>query len=389
MQFLTAGESHGEALSCIISDYPSGVSVDIAFINNELSRRQKGFGRGSRMSIEKDNVKILSGVQKGKSTGSPVSFLIYNQDWQNWKDKVEKGRNLLNPRPGHADLSGILKYRLESIREVIERSSARETAARTAAGAFAKLILTSLDIFIISYVNRIGDIKLTRKVNIGNRFNPNVNPEDRTLVEKIEDSNLRCPNDKISSLMSDLIKKASSQGDTLGGAFRLIATGIVPGLGSYIQWDRRIDSKIAASLFSIPSVKAVGFGKILSSKNLRGTGYHDEIFYNKRSGFYRKSNNAGGIEGGMTNGEAIDIEVFLKPIPTTKTGLKTVNIKTKEKTISLKERADVCAVPSAAVIGEAVLAVELLNAIQEKFGKDNIEEIKENLKNYKGYLNSI
>ncbi|MBM3707641.1 MAG: chorismate synthase [Actinobacteria bacterium] len=389
MQFLTAGESHGEALSCIISDYPSGVSVDIAFINNELSRRQKGFGRGSRMSIEKDNVKILSGVQKGKSTGSPVSFLIYNHDWQNWKDKVEKEGNLLNPRPGHADLSGILKYRLESIREVIERSSARETAARTAAGAFAKLILTSLDIFIISYVNRIGDIKLTRKVNIGNRFNPNVNPEDRTLVEKIEDSNLRCPNDKISSLMSDLIKKASSQGDTLGGAFRLIATGIVPGLGSYIQWDRRIDSKIAASLFSIPSVKAVGFGKILSSKNLRGTGYHDEIFYNKRSGFYRKSNNAGGIEGGMTNGEAIDIEVFLKPIPTTKTGLKTVNIKTKEKTISLKERADVCAVPSAAVIGEAVLAVELLNAIQEKFGKDNIEEIKENLKNYKGYLNSI
>jgi len=389
MQFLTAGESHGEALNCIISDFPSGVKIDTDFINNELSRRQRGFGRGGRMSIEKDEIKIISGVRKGKSTGSPLSFLIYNRDWKNWNDRIEKEENLLNPRPGHADLSGLLKYRLESIRDVIERSSARETAARTAAGAFAKLILNSLNIYIISYVNRIGEIRLKEKFDIDNNFNPIINPGDRIFVEKIENSSLRCPDSKITSRMSELIAEVTENGDTIGGAFRLFASGVVAGLGSYIQWDRRIDSKISAALFSIPSVKAVGFGKVLSSKKLRGTEYHDEIFYKQNSSFYRKTNNAGGIEGGMTNGEVIDIEVILKPIPTTKAGLKTVNIKTKEQSISLRERADVCVVSSAAVVGEAVLAIELLSATQEKFGKDSIEEINENLKNYKNYLNSI
>ena len=389
MKFLTAGESHGKALNCIITDYPSGVAIDINFINSELSRRQKGFGRGGRMSIEKDTIDILSGIRKGRSTGSPISFLINNKDWDNWKDKIEKEKDILNPRPGHADLSGFLKYRLESIRDVIERSSARETAARTAAGAFAKLILTSIGIFIISYVNRIGDIMLTEEINIGRNFNPLINSEDKITVEKIESSDLRCPDDKITLRMHELINKASEQGDTLGGAFKLCASGVVPGLGSYIQWDKRINSRIASALCSIPSVKAVGFGKIFSLKNLKGTYYHDEIFYNSNSGFYRNKNNAGGIEGGMTNGEVIDIEVILKPIPTTKTGLNTVNIKTKEQTDSLKERSDICAVPSAAVVGEAVLAIEILNAIQEKFGYDSLEEIQENIKNYKKYLNNV
>jgi chorismate synthase len=278
---------------------------------------------------------------------------------------------------------------LESIRDVIERSSARETAARVATGAFAKLILRSLGIFLISYVNRVGDIMFSKKIGIENKFNPLVNPKDKAIFKKIESSSLRCPDDKITALMIDLINKTSEQGDTLGGSFRLFATGLVPGLGSYIQWDKRIDSRIAAALYSIPSVKAVGFGTIFSSKSLKGTDYHDEIYYDIHSGFYRKTNNAGGIEGGMTNGEMIDIEVILKPIPTTKIGLKTVNIKTKMESVSLKERSDICAVPSAAVIGEAVLAIELLNSVQEKFGKDSFAEMTENYENYRKYLRII
>ena len=392
MIFLTAGESHGEALTGIINDFPSGIEIDADFINFELARRQMGFGRGQRMSIEKDEIKILSGISKGVSTGSPISFLIYNLDWKNQKEKLDSEEAVLSPRPGHADLPGILKYRLSSIREVLERSSARETAVRVAIGAFAKLFLNSFDVFILSYVEQIGKIKIDEdkfRDKVKKSFNPLKHKLDSEFLERIENSLVRCPDEEAADKMMSLIKKTSAEGDSLGGAFRVIASGVIAGLGSYNQWDRRIDANIAAAIMSVPSVKSVSFGSGLSAASVTGTGFHDKIFYSTKDGFYRNTNNAGGVEGGMTNGEPVDIKAIAKPIPTTKKGLKTVNIKTKETVISFKERADYCAVPSAAIVAESMLAIELVNAIQDKFGKDNILEILQNYKNYLNYLKNI
>lgn len=397
LRFLTAGESHGEALCGIISGYPSGVRIDENFINHELSRRQKGYGRGGRTKIEADSVKILSGVRKQISTGSPISFLIFNKDWENWKERFQTEENLLNPRPGHADLSGYLKYRLDSIRDVIERSSARETAARVCIGAFSKIALKQLGVNIYSYVEQIGDAgfwliksriknkKLGATINSLLQGDSNINQ----ILTDVEKSPVRCPDDEISKLMIEEIDKARSEGDTLGGKFIVIATGIFPGLGSYDQWSNRLDGRIAAAFMSIPSVKVVEVGEGFLSPFFKGREFHDEIYYDKLQGFYRKTNRAGGIEGGMTNGQPVVITVSVKPIPTTLKGLKSVNIKTKKIEKSLSERSDVCAVQSAAVVGEAVLAIEVLNAFQDKFGRDNINEIIEAYDNFKKYLKKI
>lgn len=392
MRYLTAGESHGKALVGIIDDYPSGVTIDLDFINHELSRRQSGFGRGNRMSIEKDRVEILSGVRKGITTGSPISFLIYNQDWDNWKEVMSvlpeeySKKNydkdirelLLNPRPGHADLPGFLKYRVRTIRDVIERSSARETAARVCVGGFAKTILNLLNIRVVSYVTQIGKVSLDKEIKLTS-----------DTLQKIEESEVRCPDENVSLKMKNEITKAMKNGDTLGGSFKVIATDVPPGLGSYIQWDKRLDAKIAFAFMSIPAIKAVEIGQGFDAATYTGKDFHDEIYYEPGTGFFRKTNRAGGIEGGITNGEPVVVGAVMKPIPTTKSGLRTVNIKTKKEELSLKERADVCAVPSASIIGEAMLSVEILNAIQEKFGKDNIDEIIENYNNFKKYLRSI
>ncbi len=392
MRFLTAGESHGEALSGIIEGFPSGVNIDIDYINTELARRQMGYGRGQRMSIEKDEINIISGLRKSKTTGSPISFIISNLDWKNQKEKLETEQDILNPRPGHADLPGFLKYRQESVRNVLERSSARETAVRVAIGAFAKIFFKQFSVFFLSFILQIGNVKIDEQIIescIKRNFNPYKNKKDWDFVSMIENSLLRCPDQGANSKMVKLIKKTSLEGDTLGGTFRVIATGLPPGLGSYAHWDRKLDAKIASSLMSIPSVKSVGFGKGFFSSGIKGTDYHDEIFFDKNLGFYRKTNNAGGIEGGMTNGEPIDVTVTAKPIPTTMKGLNTVNIITKKKSLSFKERADVCAVPSAAIVSESVLAIELLDSFMDKFGKDNIEEISQNYENYIEYLKKI
>ncbi len=388
MRFLTAGESHGKGLVGIIDDYPSGVLINIDFLNHELSRRQKGFGRGRRMSIETDEVEIISGIRKGKSTGSPISFIIKNKDWDNWKEvmniippggkDIEIEKKLLNPRPGHADLSGFLKYRLDDIRDVIERSSARETAVRTGVGGFAKIILKLLGINIFSYVNQIGKAVFSKDIRINN-----------DILEEIDKSELRCPDSAISLQMKEEIIKAERNRDSVGGRFKVVAAGVPPGLGSYSQWDRRIDGKIARSFMSIPAVKAVEIGDGFNTDAKTGTFFHDEIYYKSGDGFYRKTNRAGGIEGGMTNGEPIIVGASMKPIPTTAKGLRTVNIKTKQTEISLKERSDICAVPSASIVGEAMLSIEILNLIQEKFGEDNIDEILENYNNYKRYLKKV
>ncbi len=392
MIFLTAGESHGQALTGIINDYPSGIKIDTDFINSELARRQMGFGRGHRMSIEKDEIKILSGIRKGFSTGSPISFMIDNLDWKNQKEKLESEEDVLNPRPGHADLPGIIKYRLNSIREVLERSSARETAVRVAVGAFAKLFLAGFDVFILSYIEQIGKIKIDEenfKNVVKKSFNPLKNKSDLEFLMRIENSLVRCPDEEAADKMIKLIKKTSEEGDSLGGAFRVIASGVVTGLGSFTQWDRRIDAKIAASIMSVPSIKSVSFGNALTAAFETGTRFHDEIFYGDKEGFYRNTNNAGGIEGGMTNGEPVSIKAIAKPIPTTNKGLKTVNIRTKESAVSFKERADFCAVPSAAIVAESMLAIELMSAMQDKFGMDNIAEIAQNHGNYINYLKNI
>ncbi|MGM0365592.1 MAG: chorismate synthase [Actinomycetota bacterium] len=376
LRYLTAGESHGKSLAAIVDDYPSGIDIDSDFVNSELGRRQTGYGRGQRMSIESDNVEFISGISSGKSTGSPISFLIANRDWENWKDKIE--RPLLNPRPGHADLNGFIKYRLGTLRDAIERSSARETAARVGVGALAKTMLAILGINIYSYVISIGTVRLEKDVL--------VNKKTMGIVEKSE---LRVPDKKIEGAMKKLIDETGAQGDTIGGSFKITARGVPVGLGSYSQWDRRLDGSIASALMSIPAVKAVEVGNGFGCGELKGTGYHDEIFYDKKKGFYRGSNNCGGIEGGISNGQDIVAGAMMKPIPTTRKGLSTVNIKSKEKEVSLKERSDVCAVPSASIVAEAMLAIVLANAVQDKFGKDNIEEIMQNYSNWKKYYQSI
>lgn len=388
MRYLTAGESHGKGLAGIIDDYPSGVSIGIDFLNEELARRQKGFGRGKRMSIEKDAIEIISGVRKGKSIGSPISFIIQNKDWCSWKeimdinptrsnDKDLKNR-LLNPRPGHADLPGFLKYRPDDIRDIIERSSARETAARVCIGGFAKIILKLLGINVFSYVSQIGKIILNKDAVLND-----------IILTEIERSEVRCPDKNTGKKMREEIIKAKKQGDSLGGKFKVIATGVPAGLGSYSQWDRRIDGRIACAFMSIPSVKAVEIGDGSNVSGKTGTKFHDEIHYKSGTGFYRKTNRAGGVEGGITNGESIVIGAWMKPIPTTAIGLHTVNIRTKKSDKSLKERSDICAVPSASIVGEAVLSIEILNFIQEKFGRDNMEEILKNFNCYKKYLEKV
>ncbi len=388
MRYLTAGESHGKGLVGIIDDYPSGVSIGIDFLNSELARRQKGFGRGERMAIEKDIIDIISGIRKGKSIGSPISFIIQNKDWGNWKEVMDISpissndknpeKRVLNPRPGHADLPGFLKYRLDDIRDVIERSSARETAARVCTGGFAKIVLKLLGINISSYVIQIG------KINLGKDIELNDN-----ILKEIERSEVRCPDKNTGIKMKGEIINAKKKGDSLGGKFKVVATGVPAGLGSYSEWDRRIDGRIAGTFMSIPAIKAVeiGDGSNLSGKT--GTAFHDEIHYKSGAGFYRKTNRAGGIEGGMTNGEPIVIGAWMKPIPTTAAGLHTVNIRTKKSETSLNERSDICAVPSASIVGEAVLSIEILNFIQEKFGRDNIGEILENYNSYKMYLDKV
>jgi chorismate synthase len=387
MKFLSSGESHGKAISAIIDGFPSGVGIDFEFLNNELKRRQKGFGRGKRMEIEKDKLEILSGVRFGASLGTPISFLIFNNDWENWREKLSvepveaEDAGILNPRPGHADFPGYVKYRFNDIRNVIERSSARETATRVAVGGFAKIFLKSFGINIYSIVNRIGktDIKLKK---IQNNLN-----ED--LFLSAEKSDVRCPDINSADKMKEEITSAAKSGDTLGGSFILFAKGMLPGLGSYNQWDRRLDSKIAQAIMSIPAIKAVEIGRGIDSSASLGTEFHDEIFYKKENGFKRNTNNAGGIEGGVTNGEDIIITAYMKPIPTTSSGLRTVNIKTKNTETSLKERSDVCAVPAASIVGEAMLSITLANEIQLKFGEDNIFEILENFNNYKAYIRNI
>lgn len=386
-RFLTSGESHGKCLNVIIDGVPSGVGIDIDFINNELRRRQIGYGRGGRMKIETDTARILSGVRHGVSIGSPICIQIENRDWENWKiamsaQAVEntkenldiiKSKEIKNIRPGHADLAGALKYNEKDVRNILERSSARETAARVASGAIAKCILKEFNIEGISYVTQIGKIKSGLPENLFD------------LKEEIEASDLRNTDKNISELMKKEIDEAKVNGDTLGGSFKVVYKNIPIGLGSHVQWDKRLDGKLAQAIMSIQAVKSVeiGLGKEVSETS--GSLTHDEIFF-ENGRYTRKTNNAGGIEGGISNGENIEITASMKAIPTMRKPLSSVSIDSREKVEAHFERSDVCAVPACAVTAEAMTAIILADAVMEKFSHDSIDEMKANYNNYQNMI---
>ncbi len=385
LRFLNAGESHGPALTAIIEGIPSNLKISSEYINNELARRQKGYGRGGRMKIEKDKVKILSGVRFGYTLGSPITLMVENKDWENWTDimsiegePVEK-REITNPRPGHADLVGGVKYGFEDLRNVLERASARETTTRVAVGAVCKQLLEDIGIKIGSYVVSIGEKSIEGEIK-------DIPLEKRARLA--EESEVRVPLKEKDEEFKALIDEAKKEGESLGGVFEVFATGVPMGLGSYVQWDRRLDGRIAQAMMSIQAMKAVEIGEGFSLSKKLGSQAHDEIFWDKDKGFYHKTNRAGGLEGGMTNGEPILVRVGMKPIPTLmrKKSLQSVNIKTKEPFDAAKERSDITAVPAAAVVGEAMLAIVLADAILEKFGNDNWIEIKNRIEEYKKYI---
>ncbi|MEN3004374.1 chorismate synthase [Dehalobacterium formicoaceticum] len=387
MRFLTAGESHGPMLTAIIEGFPANLPLTADFINQELARRQMGYGRGGRMQIEQDQVEILSGVRNGLTMGSPITLQIKNRDWVNWAEVMSPApgadmttKKITRPRPGHADLTGSIKYDQGDMRNILERSSARETASRVAVGAVAKALLKEMDIMVFGRVVAIGGIKDTNPL-------PGIPWEE--LFSQVESSPVRCFDEQVSENILRMIDQAKKEGDTLGGVFEIIITKVPAGLGSHVHWERKIDGRLAGALMSIQGIKGVEVGLGIQSADQPGSKVHDEIGYEENNGFFRYSNHAGGIEGGMSNGEPIVIRAAMKPIPTLMKPLNTVDRATKEKLTAQVERSDVCAVPAACVVGEAVAAWEIARSLQEKFGGDTLEEMKERVKKYRIYLRQV
>ncbi len=380
--FITAGESHGKGLVAIIEGLPAGLPVDVAFINHELWRRQQGYGRGGRMKIESDEVEILSGVRHGKAIGSPVSFLIRNRDFENWQDVMnveprqfteeKRARRVTRPRPGHTDLAGGLKYDTHDLRDILERASARETTARVAAGAFAKLLLKEIGVHLASHTAMIGGVPETPIM---------ANWEAISAIR--DDTVLRCVDKEAEQRMVTLIDETKEAKDTLGGIFEVVARGAVAGLGSHISWSQKIDGRLAQAIMCIPAVKAVEIGIGTDVSRATGSRVHDEIGYNNSERrFTRPTNRAGGIEGGITNGEEVRVRGHLKPISTLRRPLASVDVVTKEESAAAFERSDIVAVPAAGVIGEAMVAIVLADAAREKFGGDSLKEMKRNFETY-------
>jgi len=388
LKFTTSGESHGKGLITIIEGLPSGLAVDEEYINRELARRQKGYGRGGRMQIETDEIEIFAGVRNGKTLGSPISFLIRNRDYENWQDIMNSGtcsrindKVLTRPRPGHADLPGAMKYHHHDMRNVLERASARETASRVAAGAFFKQFLEQFGILIYSYVRSIGS------VNVGTVAIEKENLKDFCL--RVENSPVRCPDPESEGQMIKLIEQAKSEGESLGGSFEVGALGVCPGLGSHISWERKLDGQMAAALMSIPAIKAVAIGDGIANAVEFGSRVHDQIHYREEAGLYRDSNRAGGIEGGISNGETVWAQAYMKPIPTLYKPLVSVNTANWQEEKAQVERSDICAVPAAAVVGEAMLAFVLARAFREQFGGESMEQVEQAYSSYREYLERV
>jgi len=378
LRVLSAGESHGYCLTAIIAGMPAGLSLQPADINRDLARRQIGYGRGKRMEIEQDEAEITSGVRFGRTLGSPISIKIKNRDWINWQDRmsVEQIEDfaitpITNPRPGHADLAGALKYDHHDIRNVLERASARETTARVAIGSVCRKLLNELGIRVLSYVLEINGIKAKTEGQTAT-----------ALYRKAEASVLRCPCQQAEQKWIKIIDRARAGGNSLGGVFEVVAEGVPPGLGSYSQWDQRLDGRLAQALMSIQAIKGVEVGSGFAAARAPGSQVHDELYFTKTRGFYRRTNNAGGIEGGISNGENIVLRAAMKPIATLYKPLRSVDIISKKALKATVERSDICRVPSAAVIGEAMVCYALAQAFLEKFGGDSIKEIKRNFASY-------
>jgi len=385
LRYLTCGESHGQGLLVILEGIPSGLKLERDYINRDLMRRQTGYGRGERMQIERDRVRIISGLRWGKTLGSPISLFIPNLDWKNWQKLMspegsrEKDATdiplFTRPRPGHADLVGGIKYNFLDLRNVLERASARETAARVAAGAVCRRLLEEFGISIFS-----------RVIQIGGEKDESSWKDVPDNYERIENSPLRCMDEITEKKMIELINKAKQRGDTLGGIFEVIALGLPPGLGSYVQWDLKLDARLAFGIMSIQAIIGVEIGMGFKGALHFGSEVQDEIAYDKERGFYRLSNRCGGIEGGMSTGEPLVIRAAMKPISTLAKPLRSVDILSKKQVKAAKERADVCAVPAASVIGEAVVAIEIARAMREKFGGDSLEEMRRNYLSYMKYV---
>lgn len=379
-RYLTAGESHGPQLSAIVDGLPAGIRLTAELINIDLARRQQGYGRGGRMKIEKDTVELLSGVRWGETIGSPLTLVVKNRDWENWSEQMsplsvhrDESGAVTRPRPGHADLSGALKYHHSDVRNILERSSARETAVRVAVGGVAKALLSEFGIKVGGYVTEVGGVA-------------SIAPDEplNSLWQRASTSEMFCCDLHAEAEMKRAIDTAKADGDTLGGVVEVQVTGVPTGLGSHAQWDRKLDARLAMALMSIQAIKGVEVGTGFDAARRPGSKVHDEIFYS--GGYRRESNNAGGIEGGMSNGEPIVVRAAMKPIPTLYKPLRSVDIKTHEPFAATVERSDTCAVPAALVVAEAVVAIELANAMLEKFGGDSVIEIRRNLE---GYLEQI
>ena len=389
LRFVTAGESHGQALIAWISGLPAGLPVDFELVNRELHRRQLGYGRGGRQKIEKDRVEALAGIRHGQTIGSPVALRLENRDWQNWEKALpvedtdgaqEFERKLTAPRPGHADLAGSLKFNFHDARYVLERASARETAARVAAGALAKLLLGQFDIEVLSHVIAVGPVRLERAASW---------EEIRAICANL-DSPLRCVDAATEGLMKAEVDRVLRAGDSAGGIFEAVAHGVPPGLGSCVQWDEKLDGRLAAAVMSIQAVKAVELGTGVANAVAPGSAVQDEIRYDAaRHRFAHLSNRAGGLEGGITNGEDIVVRGYLKPISTLRRPLETSDLLTKETVKAAYERSDVCVVPAAGVAGESMIALVLAQALIEKFGGDSLGEMRRNFDGYQRQLDAF
>jgi chorismate synthase len=388
LRYLTAGESHGPGLTAIVEGMPANLELSEADINRHLARRQEGYGRGGRMIIEKDQVSFLSGVRWGKTLGSPITLSIRNRDWENWGKTMsprledrQDGLAVTHPRPGHADLTGVIKYRQDDARNILERSSARETAARVAVGALCGKFLRDLGLEILCYVTEIGGVRADESSAEGI-------PDYRERFRMSEASPCRTFDPRAEKAMMAAIDRAKLDGDSLGGVVEVVALGLPPGLGSHVHWDRRLDGRLAGAMMSIQAFKGVEIGAGFGAARSPGSRVHDEIFHEKGQ-VIRRTNRAGGLEGGMTNGAPLVVRGAMKPIPTLYQPLQTIDLKTKEAFAATVERSDVCAVPAAAVVAEAVVCIELASAILEKFGGDAMEEIRENLAAYQRHVHGF
>lgn len=381
MRYTTSGESHGRALTAIVTGVPAGIPFTQQAIDVDLARRQVGYGRGGRMAIERDKGLILSGVRFESTIGSPVTVTVANKDWDNWTDVMSASGEpagtacVTAPRPGHADLSGVLKTGSTDVRDILERASARETAARVAAGALAKALLGALGVSVRSFVASIGEASISDAFDLGDLD-----------WDAVESSDVRCPDSAVAADMRSAIDAAASAGESLGGTFYVIVSGVLPGLGGYAEASQRLDAGLAAALISIPAIKGVEFGDGFKLAAVPGSSAHDEILFDEREGYRRKTNHAGGLEGGMTNGEPVVIRAAMKPIPTLMTPLASVDIATHEVVDASRERSDVCAVPAAAVVAEAEVAFVIARAYLDKFGRDCLDDIRISVEAYRSRI---